>query len=79
MNKYLLSDEAIEGQVGDTWEYEHHKSQYKAIAKAQLRHTLERLEKEHKIEHDWIETTTPPFTAHLKTCWLCAALREVGA
>ena len=47
---------------------------YRKIAKAQLKHTLEQLEKEQLLKHGH-----SPNIVNVKPCRACAALREVGA
>jgi len=110
MNKYLLSDEAIEkiheeyqqklydwqdaymnGEVGGDWVttvIKFEKAEREAIVKAAVKHCLEQLEREGRIRHDEYFTPIPETNCEcgyyrqeqcFDDCWLCAALREVGA
>ena len=83
MNEYLLSDEAITALVksyGIT-DVEALVSFLKEFNIAAVKHTLEQLEKERRIIHMPTDYMLYPLDKPHNTdnCWLCAALREVGA
>jgi len=78
----LLSDEAIVKEC-KTAIFKHcYEPDMQAIAKAQLKHTLEQLEKEGRLKKGHEEWRGLDFHGEWRCkpdCWLCAALREVGA
>ena len=81
--KYLLSDEAITALVksyGIT-DVEALVSFLKEFNIAAVKHTLEQLEKKRRIIHMPTDYMLYPLDKphNADNCWLCAALREVGA